>query len=433
MKLQIVESESARAEAANAAGEPVVLAFDSGDLRTSPGLSIAAGRIYRRRRRGQPVDAQVGSTGAEPLLSEIVDALRSTCDTIGLQVGGTAGDLAETGLVVRQGSERPTAALEGLGAERPLRVAIAGYGVVGQSLAARLQVEPLFSIVGILVRDAARLRAVPPPAPVTDDQQAFLDVEADAIVDVLSCAETGGLLCGAAIPRGTHVVSASKRVISAGLAALSEAAGKSGALLHYSAAVGGAAPVLETVARARAAGPVRSFAGILNGTVNYILDRLHEGLSFDEALLQAQRAGFAEANSDYDLSGADAAAKLRLVAHAAFGIDPQAVEVSAEPLDDAAVARIAASGARWVQAARLERSGGAVSARIELRPQSEVSELPEARDEWNAAAVTLEDGRVFRCIGRGAGGAPTAEAIVADLYDVVDALAARRPLDRVAC
>lgn len=338
--------------------------------------------------------------------------------------------------VVAIGGDRPTrvaaatGATEEVEASRPLRVSIAGFGTVGQALAERLRGEPRFEIAAILARDPNRDRAVPPPVPLSTNLHAFLETPTDIIVDALSCEETGTLLCGAALPEGVHIVSASKRVISAGHRMLAAAAAKGGSKLLYSAAVGGAAPVLETVARARAAGPIREVAGVLNGTVNFILDRLARGHSFEAALKAASAAGFAEEDSTADLSGADAAAKIRLVAHQAFGIDPQALDVATEPLDAEAVARIAASGERWVQLASVDPE----CAHVSLVPARTVANLPATTAEWNAALVTLEDGRVFRCTGRGAGGAATAEAIVADLFEIVPASAASAPQSlAVAC
>lgn len=299
----------------------------------------------------------------------------------------------------------------------PLRVAIAGYGVVGQALAERLRCEPGFEVVAILVRDISRDRQVPPPVPLTTDLRAFLEVEADVAVDALSCEETGAFLCNAVLPRGRHVVSASKRVISSGQGRFSRLADANRVKLLYSAAVGGSACILEMTDRARGAGQIEEFAGVLNGTVNFILDGLHAGLSFEEALREARQAGFAEENCDFDLSGADASTKLRLVAHRAFGIQ-QELEVATEALDSSALVRIAASGERWVQLSTLVRKSGVVKAQVTLEPAANCAPIATLPGEWNAGMVRLEDGRSFSCQGRGAGGAATAEAITADLFDL---------------
>lgn len=312
-----------------------------------------------------------------------------------------------------------TTAAEPARPQRPLRIALAGYGVVGQALAARVAKEPGFEIVSILVRDLGRSRKIASPCPLTDDLTAFKAVPADILIDALSCDATGRQLCEARLSEGVHIASASKRVISSGHARLSQIAGEEGAHLLYSAAVGGAAPILETVARARQSGDIVEISATLNGTVNFILERLAAGADFAEALEEARRAGFAEEDSSADLSGADAAAKLRLVAATAFNADPEHVYVDVEPLDEALATRIRASGKRWVQIAAISGEQASVS----IRPAEEAAPLPVLGDEWNAARVTLADGHIFSCLGRGAGGAATAEAIVADLFTIQTATA----------
>jgi len=323
------------------------------------------------------------------------------------------------------GSANPTrvgpvsGAAEAPVAAKVLRVSIAGYGVVGQALAERLRNEPGFRIVAILVRDTDRARVVPAPVPLTSDRDEFLACDTDIIVDALSCEDTGSLLCNIVLPKGVSIVSASKRVISAAHGQLTDAASRGGSQLLYSAAVGGSAAVLETIDQARASGEIAEVIGVLNGTVNFILQRLSQGTSFSQALSEAQERGFAEENPEADLSGADAAAKLRLIANRATGIDPQAFPVATERLDKATALRIAASGERWVQVARAARREGVFEASVTLQPLREVETLPAVIDEWNCAAVRLTNGRIYRCIGRGAGGAATAEAIVADLYELL--------------
>jgi homoserine dehydrogenase len=300
-----------------------------------------------------------------------------------------------------------------------LRVSLAGFGVVGQALAERLRDEPRFKVVSVLVRDPAKARAVPPPAPLTSDKTAFLAQDTDVIVDALSCETTGSLLCNAVLPKGVHIVSASKRLISTEHSSLADAAQSGRAQLLYSAAVGGSATVLETVDRARREGPVEEVVGVLNGTVNFVLQRLFDGVGFEAALREAQQRGFAEEDADADLSGEDAAAKLRLIAHRASDVDPRSVIVTTERLDEEKAESIRLSRERWVQLARFtQESGGQPRASVSLEPLREVETLPAILDEWNCAAVRLVDGRVYRCLGRGAGGAATAEAIVADLYEL---------------
>jgi homoserine dehydrogenase len=298
---------------------------------------------------------------------------------------------------------------------RRTKVAIAGYGIVGQALAERLAGDAAYEIVAILVRDPARPRRVAPPCPLTTDRRALLARRPDVLIDVLSCAETGALLSELALARGIDLVSASKRVIAGAYPSLVACAAGGEASFLYSAAVGGETPILETVAAAAAEQEVTAVAGIFNGTVNFILGRLARGLCYETALKEAQALGFAEENPHEDVSGADAAAKLRIVAATAFGGVPGDYDFPADALDLDKAARIAASGERWVQLARVERRDGRVTGSVALVPRSAAGVLPLAEDEWNCALVTTTDGFSRSCLGRGAGGAATAGAILSDL------------------
>lgn len=300
-------------------------------------------------------------------------------------------------------------------APEPVRVALAGYGVVGQALAVRIAQAKGFALAPILVRDIGKVRAVAPPGQLVSDRRALLADKPDILVDALSCAETGALLCEWALAQGIHVVSASKRVIAGAYPALARCAEASGARLLYSAAVGGEAPVLEAIAAAAVEQEVVFVTGVLNGTVNFILDRLSRGLSFAAALRQAQDAGFAEENPAEDVSGADAAAKLRIVAAAAFGGSPTDYDFKADALDAAATARIEGSGQRFVQLAKVERRDGIVTGSVRLVPREKAGALPIGDSEWNAARIETADGFSRVVTGRGAGGAPTAGALLSDL------------------
>lgn len=307
--------------------------------------------------------------------------------------------------------------------QRPLAVAIAGYGTVGQTLAEQLGASSQFRVCAVLVRDPRRDRRVPPPCALTTDRRAFLASHPDILVDALSCAETGALLSEWALSRGIHVVSASKRVIAGCYPSLVRCAEGTGARLLYSAAVGGETPILETIAAAAAQGEIASVTAILNGTVNFILTGLARGLSFAAALEGARAAGFAEEDPTEDLSGADALAKLRIIAATAFGGMPTDHAFDVEPLDEAALGRIDRSGERWIQVAQVERRHGRIVGGVALRPRATAGPVPVADDEWNCALVTGRDGSSRSCVGRGAGGAPTASAIISDLARLTGELA----------
>ena len=172
--------------------------------------------------------------------------------------------------------------------------------------------------------------------------------------------------------------------------------------------------LIETLRKARAAGEIVGFEAVLNGTVNFMLDRLGQGAAFEVALAEARAAGFAEEDPSADLEGHDSAAKVRLLAHEAFGRLPGAL-----PLDALeAAAPPVAPGVRQVGACRVE--DGALVASVRLAPVEDPLFLG-LHGERNALRVFGADGRVWTCRGRGAGRHATCESVLADLHDLAEA------------
>ncbi len=299
--------------------------------------------------------------------------------------------------------------------QRRLRVALAGYGVVGAGVAARLAHRPDdYEIVGVLVRDVARERdGVVAASLFTDDPGALLASEPDVIVDALSSGPAGLALSEAALRAGVSVVSANKQAIIAGYDALRSAQSGDATLL-YSAAVGGGAPLLEAVAAARDAEIVR-IEGVLNGTVGFLLNALADGASFDDALSDARRAGLAEEDPSADLSGADAIAKLRLVSIAAFGQAPRLTEIETQALDPARAKQ--AGERRLQQVVRIERTASGIRGAVRFEA-AEGGPFPHLRGDRNAIRIIAADGRIWTAQGRGAGRHPTTESVFADLCDL---------------
>ena len=293
----------------------------------------------------------------------------------------------------------------------PLRVVLAGCGVVGGGVLPRLLDRPDIALVGVLVRDAGKART-PEPAPelVVTDPAALLAREPDVVIDTLSDATVSLSLIRAALSRGVHVVSASKQAVATDLDGLAALAAATGATLRYSAAVGGGVPMLETVRQARALGPVRRIEAVLNGTVNFLLNRLATGYPFEAALAEAQAAGFAEADPSADLTGRDAAAKLFLLSRAAFGPGarlPDRVETLGPDFQPgpAPVRQLSVADCAEGQ--------------ITLAPMAGDPLFADLADAGNAIRITLADGRVLSRSGLGAGRVPTAGSVWADLNDLL--------------
>ncbi len=370
----------------------------------------AASAIYREVRRGRRV---VAVTGGDPAAA---DRLTRALDAIGVPATRPApGEgLLGAGVTIIAGPQAlPVRARSG--PTRRLRVALAGCGVVGGGVLPRLLSDARFEVVGVLVRDLTRPRdGMIPDGLAVSDPAALLAREPDILVEAISDASTGLALIRAALTRGVDVVSANKQAVGADLSALVDLAASCDARLLYSASVGGGAPLVETVRRARSHGPVVRIEAVLNGTCNFILNRLAEGQPFEAALIAARDAGFAEADPSADLTGLDAAAKLAILGHEALRGRLTVDSVRRQSLGRDGVR----PAGRVRQLARLDVGTGEVS--VSLRSVDHDPLFADLADEWNALRVTTEDGRVFTARGRGAGRTPTAESVWADLADLAE-------------
>ena len=206
---------------------------------------------------------------------------------------------------------------------RLLRVTLLGCGTVGAGVLGLLEERPdLFEVNPVLVR-----RPAGRGARFTSDPAVAFAATPDLVIEVIGGADSSVDLLHAALRGGASVVTANKAMVAKHWDALQASAAAGGASLLFSAAVGGGVPVLEAVARVRAGDGIVSVEGIMNGTVNFLLGRLEQGCDFDEAVREAQLAGFAEADPSGDVDGHDAAQKLSLLVRAAFGagVAPEAI------------------------------------------------------------------------------------------------------------
>lgn len=325
-----------------------------------------------------------------------------------------------------RGSREPAAA-----AVAPLRVALAGCGTVGGALlgllrghrdAVRRTLGREVQLVSVLVRDPARVRPQPPHQELfTTDPVEFLAARADVVVEAMGGLDPAGALVRDALARGTHVVTANKALLAAHGPSLLRLAVRTGARLEFEASVGGAVPVIRTLREQLGGHGVRGIRGVINGTTNFILDQLAEGRDWNDAVAEAQRLGFAEADPSRDLDGRDAEDKLRVLAWLGFHADPRTVPVRREGISPAlaALARDAAAGGgtvRLVAELRLEgrRLGGVIAPRV----LDGRDPLAQARGEENAFEIHSESAGVIRLSGKGAGGSATASAVLADLLRV---------------
>ena len=300
-----------------------------------------------------------------------------------------------------------------------LRVAVAGCGVVGGGALARLLTDSRVDVVGVLVRDPSKPRDVPGAAPealkalLVSDAAALLARRPHIVLEALSEAEAGYALIRTALEHGVDVATANKQAVSTDPAGLLTLADTNGARLLWSASIGGGVPMVETLRAAAANEPVAAFEAVLNGTVNFMLERIGDGASFDTALAEARAAGFAEEDPSSDLEGLDAAAKVRLLAFESFGRMPDQVDI---PRDILSGDRAVASGTRQLCRCRLEEGKLIAEVRLASGPMDPL--FATLKGEGNALKVIGQNGSVVRCKGRGAGRWATAESLLADLSEL---------------
>jgi homoserine dehydrogenase len=303
----------------------------------------------------------------------------------------------------------------------PLRVALLGCGNVGGGVYQRLAALPeLFNVVGVGTRNVEHAVCAGVPVNlITGRLEALIAEPADVVIELLGGEEPARTLVSKSLQLGKNVVTANKALLADHVGTLQRLASKSGVTLRYSAAVGGVLPALETIKRARSLSPLHSISGVLNGTTNFVLDQLAKGFDFRDAVLAAQKAGYAERDPQLDLNGTDAAQKLILLAHAAFdiplaSIQQQGIE-NLKP-DQVREAKNKGRVIRLVAECRREPHGFVANvAPVQLpldHPLARVSGVE------NRLIIQSQNGRTWEVCGRGAGRWPTTEAVMADLFDL---------------
>jgi len=315
----------------------------------------------------------------------------------------------------------------------PLRVALLGCGTVGSEvvrlldgsasdLAARIGV-PL-ELAGIAVRRPGRLRDLPvDPALFTTDASALVARDdVDLVVEVIGGIEPARTLLLSALRAGKGVVTANKALLAEDGAALHAAAAEGGADLYYEASVAGAIPLLRPLRESLAGDDVRRVMGIVNGTTNFVLTRMDEtGAGFAEALDEATALGYAEADPTADVEGFDAAAKAAILAGLAFHTRVTAGDVHREGITEVSSADVASAqaiGCVVKLVAIAERDGSSVGVRVHPAMIPRSHPLGGVREAYNAVFVEAVSAGQLMFYGQGAGGAPTASAVLGDLVAV---------------
>jgi len=323
-------------------------------------------------------------------------------------------------------------------ASRSLRVAVLGCGVVGSEVVRMLHLHrdelaqrvgtPL-ELAGIAVRRPGRARDLPVPADLftTDAAELVGRSDIDLVVEVIGGIEPARSLLLAALGRGASVVTANKALLAEDGATLYDAARRADTDLYCEASVAGAIPLLRPLRESLAGDRVTRVIGIVNGTTNYILSKMDEtGAGFEEALEEAQALGYAEADPSADVDGFDAAAKAAILAGLAFHTRVTAGDVYREGISDVSASDVASAkdmGGIVKLLAIAERGpdrNGRDSIGVRVHPAMipRTHPLASVGDAYNAVFVEAEAAGQLMFYGRGAGGAPTASAVLGDLVAV---------------
>lgn len=311
-----------------------------------------------------------------------------------------------------------------------MKVALLGGGVVGSQVARLLQEgaadftarsgEPL-EIVGVAVRDLDRDRPGIPRELLTDDARALVTRgDVDVVVELMGGIDPTRELIELAIANGASVVTANKALMATHGSELAEAADAAGVDLFYEASVAGAIPLLRPLRESLAGDRIRRVLGIVNGTTNYMLTKMDEqGASYDDVLAEAQRLGYAEADPTADVEGHDSAAKAAILATLAFHTNVTLDDVYCEGITGVTAADIESAREmgfviKLLAVVELTEDDGVI-ARVHPAMVPRTHPLASVRDAFNAVFVEAEAAGEMMFYGRGAGGQPTASAVLGDV------------------
>lgn len=309
-----------------------------------------------------------------------------------------------------------------------IKIALLGCGTVGTQVARLLsENNALLSaragadleLIGIAVSNLAAERDPAIDRALLTTDAAGLIEQADVVIELIGGIEPPRTLIRDALESGASVVTGNKALLAEHGPELYDLAKEKKVDLYYEAAVAGAVPVVYAVRESLAGDSVKAIKGILNGTTNYILDEMTtKGLTFDEVLATAQELGYAEADPTADVDGFDAAAKIAILASLAFHKRVSLADVDVEgirSITDADIEAATKNGYVIKLVATATQAGGKIETRVapSLVPVSHP--LASIGGSFNAVVIEAESADRLMFYGRGAGGAPTASAVLSDV------------------
>ncbi len=317
-------------------------------------------------------------------------------------------------------------------ADKPVRIGMLGCGVVGSSVARLLLADTdelstragvKMELARIAVRTIKPYEGINPSLFTTDPFSIVNDPEIDLIIEVMGGIEPARELIMTAIENRKSVVTANKALLASHGAEMFTAAYAKGEDIYYEASVAGAIPIIRPMRDSLAGDFVTRLMGIVNGTTNYILTKMHEDdREFADVLKEAQALGYAEADPTADVEGFDAAAKAAILSGLAFHTrvtvdDVYREGISKITLEDVKIAKSMDHVIKLLAIAELTPADE-ISVRVHPVMLHKSHPLASVRDAYNAVFVEAESAGSLMFYGRGAGGAPTASAILGDVVAV---------------
>jgi homoserine dehydrogenase len=317
---------------------------------------------------------------------------------------------------------------------KPLRLAIAGLGTVGATVAAYVQnnanafaakLGRKVQVVAVSARSKGKDRGFSMTGITWFDDPVEMakTASADVFLELIGGAEgTAKAAVEAALGRGIQVVTANKALLAAHGPALARLAESKGAALKFEAAAAGGIPVIKALREAMAGNTVKRVSGIMNGTCNYILSRMEaEGLSFAACLKAAQELGYAEADPTFDVEGFDTAHKLSLLTSLAFGTEVDADSIYVEGISNVAALDLKMAdelGFRIKLLGVAERTPAGIEQRVHPTMVPKSAQLAQVMGVLNAVTINADTVGELTFVGPGAGGGATASAVLADIADL---------------
>ncbi len=315
---------------------------------------------------------------------------------------------------------------------KTVRIGVLGFGTVGSALVRLIEVEREaiasrtgldLRVVRVAVRSitSERVSQLGEQVLTTDADSLVSDPDIDVVVELVGGIDPAKRLVVSALEQGKPVVSANKELIASVGADLYASAQKSNVDLLFEAAVAGGIPLLRVLRESLLGERIQRMMGIVNGTTNYILTQMSEnGAEYGDALAEAQKLGYAEADPTADVEGGDAAAKAAIMATIAFGAEVLANDVYKEGISRITAEDIA-SAAHMGHVIKLlavvEEIGGEISARVHPAMVPDTHPLASVRNSFNAVFIEGEAVGDLMLYGHGAGGDPTASAVLGDLIE----------------